>query len=187
MRLKRENESLVFTLSLPERLLLAHVLLELAGKYRLKPDELDDRTAAAWYSRRGCATAGMTAEDTKEWLEHLHALKNSTPRLEEWAAQLSAEPPECGGPEDSALPVPRSAHPKQSTLRIPIEHAAAFVTAINDYRLAAAARHDIGQAEMDAHSPWQLAKLPPPRQQAVLEIHFLAWIIEETLRALDTT
>lgn len=184
MRLQRENESLVFILSLPERLLLAHVLRELAGKYRLKPDELDARTAAAWYSRRGCATAGMTDEETKEWLEHLHAFKKSTllQRLEEWAAQLG----ERGtgnverGATDSALPDP-------STLRIPIDHAASFMTAINDYRLAGAARHDIGQAEMDAHSPWQLARLPPPRQQAVLEIHFLAWIIEETLRVLDTT
>ncbi len=61
------------------------------------------------------------------------------------------------------------------------------MAAINDYRLSAAARHEIGQAEMDAHSPWQLAKLPPNRQKAVLEIHFLAWIIEETLRVLEET
>ena len=190
MRLLRENESLVFTLSLPERLLLAHVLLELAGKYRLNPDELDDRTAAAWYSRNGCATAGMSDEDTKEWLEHLHAFRKSTclQRLEEWAAQLGERgtgPGETGSGERGAGK--NSALPEQSTLRIPTEHAAAFVTAINDYRLAAAARHDIGQAEMDAHSPWQLARLPPLRQKAVLEIHFLAWIIEETLRVIETT
>src|SRR5436190_10524335 len=90
MRLQRENECLVFILNLPERLLLAHALRELAGKYRLKPDELDARTAGAWYSRRGCATAGMSDEETKEWLEHLHAFKKSTSlqKLEEWAAQL---------------------------------------------------------------------------------------------------
>jgi hypothetical protein len=181
MRLQRDNESLVLTLSPPERVLLARVLRELAGTYRLKPDELDAQIAAAWYSRRGCASAGMSDEETKEWLEHLHAFKKGTclRRLEEWVAQLGAT--------DSAFPDPHSALPDQSTLRIPTEHAAAFLTAINDYRLAAAARHDIGQAEMDAHSPWQLARLPPLRQQAVLEIHFLAWIIEETLRVTDTT
>lgn len=184
MRLQRENGSLVFTLNLPERLLLAHALRELAAKYRLKPDELDDQTAAAWYSRRGCTTAGMTDEETKEWLEHLHAFKKGTllQRLEEWTAQL--EEPGTGNPERGAA---ASERPGQSMLKIPTVHAAAFVTAINDYRLANAARHDIGQAEMDAHSPWQLARLLPLRQQAVLEIHFLAWIIEETLRALDTT
>lgn len=189
MRLQRENESLVFILSLPERLLLAHVLRELAGKYRLKPDQLDARIAATWYSRRGCATAGMTDEETKEWLEHLHAFKKSTclQRLEEWAVQLGAlDMGSVDGKDNStsSCPIPLT---DRSSLRIPMDHAAGFVTAINDYRLAAAARHDIGQAEMDSHSPWQLAKLPPPRQQAVLEIHFLAWIIEETLRVLDTT
>jgi hypothetical protein len=172
MRLKRENESLVFTLSLPERLLLAHALRELAVNYRLKPDELDGRTAAAWYSPRGCASAGMSDEETKEWQEHLHAFKKNTnlQRLEDWAAQLGERVT-----ADSELS-------GQSMLRIPTEQAAVFMTVINDYRLAAAARHDIGQAEMDAHSPWQLARLPPLRQKAVLEIHFLAWIIEETLR-----
>lgn len=186
MRLKRENESLVFTLSLPEHLLLAHTLRELIGKYQLKPQELDAPTATAWYSRRGCAAAGMSDEETKEWLEHLHAFKKSTclQRLEEWAAQLSAQG--SGGEGEKgrkgAGKITPAPLPEQSTLRIPTDHAAGFVTAINDYRLAAAARHDIGQAEMDAHSPWQLAKLPPLRRKAVLEIHFLAWIIEETLR-----
>jgi hypothetical protein len=179
MRLQRENESLVFTLSLPEHLLLANALRELVAKYRLKPDELDARTAAAWYSRRGCATAGMSDEETREWLEHLHALKKSNclQRLEEWVSQLR----ECrkGNSEAGAADPEFSG---QSMLRIPTDEAAIFMTAINDYRLAAAARHDIGQIEMDAHSPWQLARLPPLRQKALLEIHFLAWIIEETLR-----
>ena len=184
MRLQRENESLVFTLSLPERMLLAHVLQELVEKYRLKPDELDARTAAAWYSRRGCATAGMSDEETKEWLEHLHAFKKSAclRRLEEWAAQLGElDVGSVNGKDNSTslYPIPLT---DPCSLRIQIEHVAAFVTAINDYRLAAAAMHDIGQAEMDAHSPWQLARLSLLRQHAVLEIHFLAWIIEETLR-----
>jgi hypothetical protein len=169
MRLQREKDVLVLTLNHPERVLLAQALRELAGMYRLTPDELDPRTAAAWYSCRGCATAGMSDAETKEWLEHLHALRKGTRllRLEEWTAQLG------------------NAAKEPSTLRIATEHAPVFMTAINDYRLAAAARHDIGQAEMDAHFPWQLAKLPAPRQHAVLEIHFLAWLIEETLRALD--
>jgi hypothetical protein len=182
MRLQRENESLVFTLSRPERLLLAHALEELAAKYRLKPDDLDARTAAAWYSRRGCASAGMSDEETKEWLEHLHAFKKGThlQRLEEWAAQLGARRTESAerGRGDSE-------YSEQSMLRIPTDQAATFMTAINDYRLAAAERHDIGQAEMDAHFPGQLAKLAPLRQKAVLEIHFLAWIIEETLRVMQ--
>jgi hypothetical protein len=87
---------------------------------------------------------------------------------------------------DSKFSVPHSAPPQQFALRILAGHAPTFVTAINDYRLAAAARHGIGETEMNAHSLWQLAKLAPPRQKAVLEIHFLAWLIEETLRVLET-
>jgi hypothetical protein len=179
MLLQRENESLVFTLSFPERMLLTHALKELAAKYRLKPDELDARTAAAWYSSRGCASAGMSDEETKEWLEHLHAFKKNTnlQRLEDWVAQLGERG--TGSVERGAADSELSG---QSMLRIPTDQAAAFMTAINDYRLATAARHDIGQAEMDAHSTWHLAKLPPLRQKAIMEIHFLAWIIEETLR-----
>lgn len=169
MRAQRENGFLVLTLNHSERLLLVRALRELAAKYRLKPDELDTRTASAWYSSRGCAAAGMSNDETKEWLEHLHAFRKGTrlERIEEWSAQLG------------------DAGKDPSRLRIATEHAAVFMTSINDHRLAAAARHDIGQEEMDAHFPWQLTRLPPPRQQAVLEIHFLAWIIEEILRVLD--
>jgi hypothetical protein len=185
MRLQRENESLVFSLSPAERWLLARVLRELIEKYRLKPDELDAATMAVWYSSRGCATAGMSAEETKEWLEHLHAFKKgaSLQRLEEWSAQLDAGSVNGNDQSTSLCPIPLT---DPHSLRLSTEHAPAFVTALNDYRLAAAARHDIGQAEMDAHSPWQLARLPPSRQQAVLEIHFLAWMIEETLRVTQS-
>ena len=166
MRLKREKDSLVFNLNSPERFLLTRVLRELIEKYRLKPHEQDASTASAWYSTRGCATAGLSAEETKEWLDNLHVFKGTNlQRLEEWARQLGESGP--------------------STLRIRTDDAPAFVTAINDYRLATAAGHNIGQPEMDAHMPWQLIKLPANQQQAVLEIHVLAWIIEETLRLLE--
>jgi hypothetical protein len=189
VRLKREKDSLVFSLNSPERFLLTRVLRELIEKYRLKPSELDAPTASAWYSPRGCATAGLSAEETREWLENLHAFKGATlQRLEGWVAQLSArratQNVEPGAP-DSAFLVPHSALPEKATLRIKTDHFPVFVTAINDYRLATAARHHIGQPEMDAHMPWQLIKLPANQQQAVLEIHVLAWIIEETLRLLE--
>jgi hypothetical protein len=171
VRLSRENESLIFTLNRTESFFLASALRDLIEKYRLKPNELDAATAAAWYSPRGCVAAGMSEEETKEWLENLHALKRGTrlQELEEWAAQLA------------------KAETERPTLRIAIGHATGFITAINDHRLAVAARHEIGQSEMDARSPWQLAKLAPVRVKAVLEIHFLAWMIEETLRVLEAT
>jgi hypothetical protein len=169
MRLKRENEAIEFTLNRAESLVLAQALHDLIANYRVKPHELDGATASAWYSRRGCTAAGMTEEETKEWLDNLYAVKQGAGlrRLEGWAGQL------------------RDVKGERPTLRVSMDDAPAFVTAINDYRLAAAARHEIGQAEMGAHSIWELARLSPGRQKAVLEIHFLAWLIEETLRVIE--
>ena len=38
---------------------------------------------------------------------------------------------------------------------------------------------------MSLRTPMELAALPEERQQALLEIHFLAWIVEETLREMQ--
>jgi hypothetical protein len=169
MRLKRESDILHFTFNWMEAHILLEVLRQLAESYRLKPDEIDPRAAEAWYSKRGCVSATMSEEETREWLAHLHAFKGEhLPRLEAWSKQIR----DCGS--DSA-----------AQLRIKIDDAAAFMTAINDHRLLAAARHDIGQREMDIQSPVELARLPGERQLAMLEIHFLAVILEETLRALQ--
>jgi len=168
MRLKRENELLLLTLNLLENRLLLRVFQQLTAHYRLKPGEIDPKIATAWYSTRGCATAKMSEEETGEWLEHLHTLKSAgLQRLEDWAKQLSR------------------IQLAQGHLSVRVNDAAAFVTALNDHRLMTAARHSLGQEEMDLHSPLQLVKLPLAQQEALMEIHFLAWIIEETLRALE--
>jgi len=168
MRLRRENDLLLFTLNLLESRLLLRVFRQLGTHYRLKPGELDLKAASAWYSTRGCATAKMSKQETEEWVEHLHAFKGARlPRLEDWARQLSE--------------IKRA----QAHLRLPMDDASAFLTTLNDYRLLTAARRDIGQKEMDIRSPPQLLKLPPDRQEALMEIHLLAWLIEETLRLLQ--
>jgi hypothetical protein len=168
MRLKRNNDRLLLTLNLFECRLLLRVFEELRVHYRLSPDEIDPKARAAWYSTRGCATAKMSSEETKEWLDHLQVLKGANlQRLEDWARQLS------------------ESKPTQPQLHLNLDDASAFLVVINDHRLLAAARHDIGQTEMDLHSPSQLLELPAAKQEALVEIHFLAWLIEETLRALQ--
>jgi len=168
MRLQRENQLLLVTLNLLESRLLHRVFQQLTAHYRLKPSEIDPKIATAWYSTRGCVAAKMSEEETGEWLEHLHALESAgLQRLEEWTKQLS------------------HVQLAQAHLHVQVNDAAAFVTALNDHRLMTAARHHIGQEQMDLHSPLQLVKLPLAQQEALMEIHFLAWIIEETLRALQ--
>jgi hypothetical protein len=166
MRLKRENQQLLVSLNPLESRLLLRVLRELVSNYRLAPDELDTKTASAWYSTRGCAAA-TSVEETREWSQHLHAFKSARVQLLEKCVKQLAEP--------RASPM----------LRLEVDEAPAFMTAINDHRLMVAARQDIGQTEMDVHSPLQLAGLPPAQQNALIEIHFLAWLIEETIRALQ--
>jgi len=51
--------------------------------------------------------------------------------------------------------------------------------------LMLAARHDIGEAEMDHHRLEELAHLPAAQRSALFEIHFLAVILEEVLWELQ--
>ena len=71
-----------------------------------------------------------------------------------------------------------------ATLRLPDEALNPFLGAINDYRLLQAARHQVGEAEMERHLDEDAAQLSPTQRVALLEIHFLAWLIEELLRAM---
>jgi Domain of unknown function (DUF2017) len=167
MRLKRENDTLLLSLNAMEARVFLRVLRLLADNYRLAPGDLAEPAASAWYSTRGCASAGMSGEETREWLAHLHAFKGARlEKIKDWAAQLD---------ETKA---------GAAQVRVSLDDAPTFISAINDHRLLLAARYHIGQEEMDARSMMQVLKLPSATQEALMEIHFLAWIIEETLRVL---
>ena len=168
MRLQRDNDTLLLSLNPLEGRLLLRVLRQLADNYRLAPGELDAETAAAWYSTRGCATARMSEEETREWMAHLREFKGGRlEKIESWAGQVE------------------QAKSGYSHVRILANDASDFLTAINDHRLFVAAQHGIGQEAMDAHSALQLSKLPSDSQEALFEIHFLAWIIEDLLGAIE--
>jgi hypothetical protein len=164
---KRHNDTLTLGLSSFESRLLRRVLNSIIRNYKAKPGQLDPRVAAAWYSTRGCETARMSADETRDWLETLHGYKSANLKLlEGWANQLAQARGE-------------------SQLNIRLDQAAPLMTVLNDHRLFAAAKHDINQAEMDMHSLAAIAKLKPAQQAALYEIHFLAWIVEELLRLIS--
>ncbi len=168
MNVRRDKEALLLQLHPLEAVLLHRILSVILENYRVGPADLDPQTAEAWYSARGCETAGLSADETRDWLAALHQHKTEClPRIDDWAAAL--------------------ARPKASgqTLRVALHDADAFLTAINDYRLLPAARHHIGEAEMNLRTDRAVENLPPARRAALMEIHFLAWLIEETLTALD--
>src|SRR5262245_33720043 len=90
MRLKRENDTLWLNLNALEGRVFLRVLRQLAANYQLAPNELTEPAASAWYSTRGCASAGMSAEETGEWVAHLHAFKSARlEKIEDWAAQAA--------------------------------------------------------------------------------------------------
>ena len=168
MRVKRDNDALLLSLNALEGRVLLQVFQHLAAMYRFKPEELDSEISQAWYSTHGCESARATPEETREWVEHLHAFKTARlSSIEEWSRQLA---PVAG---------------KRLQIRVPLDDAPAFVASINDHRLSAAAQHNVGEEEMSLRTPMELAALPEERQQALLEIHFLAWIIEGTLREMQ--
>jgi hypothetical protein len=166
MRVVREQQTLVLSVNLVEGRILSEVLHALIQSYRLQPGDLDAATRAVWYSTRGCDSAKMSADETAEWMAALREGKGAlVEHLQRWVEQLRS----------STQPGPR--------LRIKCDDAPSFLTAINDYRLRAAARHDIGQAEMDLDWSDPAAALPLERQRALVEIDFLAWMMEMILQA----
>ena len=166
MHATRRDDRIVLKFGPFETQTLGRALDSMLRNYQADPAQLDPRIAAVWYSTRGCRTAGMSEEETREWRQALHGFKSANLKLiKAWARQLAA-----GG---------KGTYRQLSLTR---QEAEALLSVLNDHRLLLAAQHEIGQAEMDLHSLEALRELKPDRQFALCEIHLLAWIIEEILR-----
>jgi hypothetical protein len=167
MQARADSTQINFLFSLYESRLLRRVFNQLSRDYEFKPDQTDPALAKVWYSTQGCKTGQMDEEATKEFLQTLHSYKSAlSAKLKQWAEGLARG-------KENAYP-----------LTLKLDDAPDLLTALNDYRLAAAARHDIGQAEMDTHLFAESTALTPKQQKALFEVHFLAFIIEEILHLM---
>ena len=167
MNARRHEGKLLLHLNVIEAHLLHRVLRVILENYNAPPADLDAATADVWYSTRGCRTAKMSADETRDWLAALHQFKSALRRrLEDWTAAL-------------AQPKPSGHH-----LSLELGDADALLMALNDYRLMTAARHHVGQAEMDLRTEREVLELPPDRLAALMEIDLLAWLMEEVLAAM---
>ena len=167
MKAEHAQDRIRLKFDLFETQILEQVLGHILKNYSVPPNDLDEKTAQAWYSTRGCKAAGMSPEEVSDWLASLHEFKKAhTSRLEEWIQKLKVR---------ATLPV---------QLELSLRDAASFVTILNDHRIFLAARHDIGQREMDLRSEGGLKQLPAARQNAICEIHFLGWMVEALLRVV---
>jgi len=165
---RREKDLILFSFSSLERKVLERALAVLIESYKVRPEEVDAKATAVWYSSRGCKIARMSTDETSEWLKHLHTLRvGRIEVLENCRKQLSE----------------RSQPPWM--LQVPVQKAEALMTALNDYRLLIAARHDIGETEMSLRTLASWSKLPPEQQTALWQIEFLAYVVDELLHLLQ--
>lgn len=165
---RREKKELLFSFSGLERKVFERALSTLLDTYRVHPHQVDEKTAAVWYSPQGCRTAKMSEEETLDWLKQLHGVRvRRIEVLEQCLKQFDKrrQPPHL--------------------LRISREHAEALMTALNDQRLLIAAHLNIGEREMSMRSFASLSALPPSQQVALCEIEFLAYVIDELLQFLE--
>lgn len=167
MRVKRDIEAIEIMFNALEGEFLGQILDRIAKVYRATPEQLSGPAADLLYTGAGCAS-GTTPEEIKDWQEQLHGLKlGRLTLIEKWIAQLSGT--------DTL----------RNRMTLSLGDAGDFVGTINDHRLLAAAEHGIGEEEMTLRDPAEVAAMPPERQSALMEIHFLAWLMEEVLQAMD--
>ena len=165
MQANREGNQVVLEFGALEKQVLLHIFESVIRNYRQKPEEADPRVANIWYSTKGCKSAGMTAEETREWVRGLYEFKSANlAHLEKWTAAMGANPN------------------ADFTLKLTLEQAHVLLSILNDHRLLSAAQNEIGDAEMELHSLTEFEQLATSKQTALYEIHFLAWIMEELLR-----
>ncbi|HKQ40793.1 MAG TPA: hypothetical protein VJ063_22185 [Verrucomicrobiae bacterium] len=165
MRAGRKNDKLVLQFGAVEKELLLQTVDAILENYKLKPGELDPRTAAVWYSTRGCKSAGMSEDEAREWVESLYGFKSANAQLlQQCCAQI------------------KETEPGEFELAVKVADAGNLVTVLNDHRLHLAAVHDIGQSDMDMRGWADDEQLPSEKDSALVQIELLGWLIEVVLR-----
>jgi hypothetical protein len=143
--------------------LLRSILHEIHRAYAIPSDQLESSVRSVWFSGEGFRSAEMTDEDIQEWNQALYEFRGQNRiQCHEWMLRLAQ-----GG--DPLL------------WRIEKDEADTLLTILNDYRLYQAARNHIGQAEMERDFAFVESAA---QRMALMEIHFLDWLIEMLLRGM---
>jgi len=167
MKAFRENNQTILRFAPTEADFMRRIFSSIIRQYQLKPEDVHPSVAQVWYSTRGCRSAQLSEEQTREWIENLHSLKTANfTALKQWRRRLAP-------------------HPERfAELTLTDENAYTLVTVLNDHRLMCAARHDIGEEEMNIRTLTQMEKLPPRRRIALFDVIALGTIIETVLAIL---
>ena len=168
MHAAKRKGRLTLTVEPGERRLFRRVLEAIIRNYKTPPEALPAPVTRVWYSTAGCQSARMSAEQSREWMDQLRAMRNSRLRLLQ-----------------RFLEGLQSAGKGSSELRMSTDQAGDFMMSLNDHRLFLAAQHEIGEAEMDRPFFASAASLTPARRKALFEISALALVIEILLGVID--
>lgn len=159
MHVEKENDFYRIVLPPAEASILKHCFVQIFDAYRVKPDELPEKIEEVWYQSASHQT--IADEDAHEWAEHLYKFRGENCKnIEKWIAILSSN--------DALV-----------DWRLPSQEIDSLLTVVNDYRLYRGAEWDISQADME--SDFNLVANPRKRL-ALLEIHFLGWLMELLLK-----
>jgi len=145
----------------PESALVRQVLEGLQEAYQTAPGELDPMVANLWYGRAGLKEAGIRGEEAVHWIEGLHEVRLGRQKLlEKWLKAL-----------------PKLGH--SGVWNISEEDVETLVAALNDHRLRRSAEFDLGEGDLEVRA---MEKAKGDKRVALVEIHFLAWMIELLLQ-----
>ena len=141
----------------PEAALLRQALQSTVEAYETDPSELDPMVGNAWYGQAGLREAGIRGEDAIHWVEGLHeARMGRGAAMKSW---LKTMPP-VG---------------QAGRWVLPTEDVESFLAVCNDHRLRRAAEFDLGEGDLEVRA---MERAKGDKRIALVEIHFLAWMIE---------
>ena len=150
-----------FDLAAPEVALLRQALESTREAYRTPPTELDPMVGNVWYRQVGLREVGIRGEDALHWVEGLHEARLGREKLAEgWMKTL----PPLG---------------QAGRWHLDAEEVESFVATLNDHRLRRAAEFDLGEGDLEVRA---MEKSKGDKRVALVEIHFLAWLIELVLQ-----
>ncbi|MBI4024875.1 MAG: hypothetical protein HY360_07815 [Verrucomicrobia bacterium] len=157
MQIHSSQEQLHILLEKTEADFLARVFRTLDMEYRIPPAEMDSKIERVWYSDEGHQSAGSSVEDREEWRRMLHEFRGeNTKKIKSWLSTLQQA--------------------KNSIAwNFPLADAETLLAVVNDYRLALASKCDVAETEME-HDLDLIQD--PVKRTALMEIHFLAWMME---------
>ncbi len=144
----------------PESALLRQVLEGLSEAYQTAPGELDPMVANLWYGRAGLKEAGIRGEEAIHSIEGLHEVRlGRQVAVQRWMKSM-----------------PKPGH--SGVWNIPESDLDNLVAALNDHRLRRAGEFDLGERDLEVRA---MEKAKGDKRVALVEIHFLAWMIEMIL------